>query len=89
MVKKTKKYTRIGGMNKDKSRHKKAHIILGQNIRNIREAKNISQEELAFKLSSARNYIGCVERGEKFPSLDFIFDIALALNVDAREFFEF
>lgn len=33
-------------------------------------------------ISSARNYIGCIERAEKFPSLNTILDIAQALNCD-------
>ncbi|MBR3604593.1 MAG: helix-turn-helix transcriptional regulator [Candidatus Gastranaerophilales bacterium] len=76
-------------MNKDKKRHLKSHIILGQNIRQIRELNKMSQEELGFRIKSARNYIGCIERGEKSPSLDIIFDIAEALNVEAKVFFEF
>ena len=76
-------------MNKDKSRHFKYHIILGQNIRHIREAKKLSQEELGFRIKSARNYIGCIERGEKSPSLDVLFDIAQALNVNIKVFFDF
>lgn len=76
-------------MNKDKSRHSKLHIILGQNIKHIREQKNLSQEELGFQIKSARNYIGCIERGEKSPSLDVIFDIAQALDVEPKVFFEF
>lgn len=75
-------------MNKDKSRHLKSHIILGQNIRYIRENKKLSQEELGFRIKSARNYIGCIERGEKSPSLDVLFDIALALNCNVCEFFK-
>lgn len=75
-------------MNKDKSRHLKSHIILGQNIRCIRENKKLSQEELGFRIKSARNYIGCIERGEKSPSLDVLFDIALALNCNVCEFFK-
>lgn len=75
-------------MNKDKTRHIKSHKILGNNIRQAREAKKLSQEELGFKIGSARNYIGCIERGEKSPSLDVIFDIALALNCKVCEFFK-
>ena len=74
-------------MNKDKKRHFKSHITLGQNIRQIRELNGLSQEELGFRIKSARNYIGCIERGEKSPSLDIIFDIAHALNCNAGEFF--
>jgi len=69
-------------VNKDKTRHNKLHIILGQNIKQIRESKKLSQEELAFKIHSARNYIGCIERGEKSPSLDVVFDIAKVLEID-------
>ena len=75
-------------MNKDKSRHFHKHIILGQNIRQIRESKQLSQEELGFRIKSARNYIGCIERGEKSPSLDVIFDIAQAMNCSICDLFK-
>ena len=74
-------------MNKDKTRHLKSHKILGSNIRQARKAKKLSQEELGFQIQSARNYIGCIERGEKSPSLDIIFDIAEVLNCNVCEFF--
>ena len=67
-------------MKRDNSRHQKAYKTIGKNIRLLRESKNISQEELAFRISSSRNYIGCIERGEKYPSLAFILDIAVALG---------
>lgn len=79
------KYTKIGGMKKDKSRHQKSFQTLGENIRNVRKSKNISQEELAFRISSARNYIGCIERNEKIPSIAVILDIRNALNCDLNE----
>lgn len=72
-------------MAKDKNRHIKFYKLLGENIRKFRLKKDISQEELAFMISSARNYIGCIERAEKFPSLNTILDIASALNCDIRE----
>lgn len=49
---------------------------------------NISQEESAFRISSARNYIGCIERGEKFPSIALTCEIAKALNTKITELFE-
>ncbi len=72
-------------MNKDKSRHLNSYKKLGMNIRNIRTNKKLSQEELAFRISSARNYIGCIERGEKFPSLAILMDIASALNCKVQD----
>ncbi len=83
-----KKYTKIGGMNKDKKRHSKSFKTIGENIRNIRIKKNISQEELAFRISSARNYIGCIERAEKFPSMSMLLDISLALNCKLKDIIE-
>lgn len=46
---------------------------IGDNIRKAREAKRLSQEELAFLINSARNYIGCIERAEKFASVTMLF----------------
>ncbi len=54
---------------------------VGNNIRVARKAKNLSQEELAFKINSARNFIGCIERGEKAPTVYVLYKIAAVLNV--------
>lgn len=75
-------------MNKDKSRHINKYKILGQNIRKLRNNKQMSQEELAFRISSTRNYIGCIERCEKVPSLAFVFDIAEGLNCTLMDLLE-
>ena len=72
-------------MSKDKYRHFEKYKILGHNIRNIRKKQGLSQEELAFRISSARNYIGCIERAEKLPSLNTVFDIADVLKVNIKE----
>ena len=53
---------------------------LGERIRNIRQKKGLSQEELAFKINSARNFIGCIERGEKSPTIYTLYKISLILN---------
>ena len=72
---------------KNNTRHLNSYKILGKNIRTLREAKNISQEELAFSILSTRNYIGCIERAEKFPSLAMILDIAKALDCKLNDLF--
>ena len=74
-------------MDKDRSRHNKSYIKLGNNIRYFRKEKNLSQEELAFRISSARNYIGCIERAEKIPSLTTILDIAIVLECKLSDLF--
>jgi transcriptional regulator with XRE-family HTH domain len=45
-------------------------------IRQYREQKKYSQEELAHEAGYHRNYIGQLERGEKSPSLTAIFNFA-------------
>lgn len=58
---------------------------LGNNIRKSRNALNISQEELAFKINSARNFVGCIERAEKSPTIITLCKIANALNIKLEE----
>lgn len=75
-------------MYKDKSRHINTYKILGRNIRNLRKNRNISQEVLADKISSARNYVGCIERAEKVPSIAVILDIKNVLNCEISDLFD-
>ena len=61
---------------------------IGDNIRKAREAKRLSQEELAFLINSARNYIGCIERAEKFASVTMLKKIADALDLKLADLFK-
>ena len=54
---------------------------LGKRIRRFRETQNLSQEELAYKASVHRTYLGGIERGERNPSLKNLAAIARALNI--------
>jgi len=61
----------------------------GERVRELRLAKNISQEELAFRAGIHRNYLGGVERGERNPCLKNIAAIAKALDISLPELFTF
>jgi transcriptional regulator with XRE-family HTH domain len=61
----------------------------GERIRRLREAKGLSQEELAFRASMHRTYLGGIERGERNPSLKNISAIAEALDVSLSELFNY
>jgi len=61
---------------------------LGNNIRKLRQECGLSQEELAFKINSARNFVGCIERAEKSPTIYTLYKIANALNVTVSELTE-
>ena len=79
----------MGGMARDKNKYQDIYKQIGFNIKKQRKILGISQEELAFRLQSARNYIGCIERGEKQPSLPFLLDIADILNCNVKNLFDF
>jgi transcriptional regulator with XRE-family HTH domain len=64
-------------------------IKLGSKIADYRKAKDFSQEELGFLIKSARNYIGCIERGEKSPSIKTLQKIAKALDIQIKDLFDF
>lgn len=55
----------------------------GNALRKRRTELGLSQESLAFRCGSHRNYIGEIERGEKSPSLHIVFSIAEALEIEA------
>lgn len=57
------------------------NIKVGNNIRNIRQSKSLSQEQLADKACVHRTYIGMIERAEKNITLVSLEKIAKALSV--------
>jgi len=61
----------------------------GDKVRELRRAKGLSQEELAFRAGVHRNYLGGIERGERNPALDNIAAIAKALGVNPSELLQF
>jgi transcriptional regulator with XRE-family HTH domain len=64
------------------STEKKFLKQIGDNIKQLRTAQNVSQEDLAFKANLDRSYIGSVERGERNISLINFKKIADALKID-------
>lgn len=64
------------------------HKRLGNRIKELRKEKNMTQEDLAFKVSVDRSYMGFVERGEKNPTLDKLIKIAQSLSVSLSELFK-
>jgi transcriptional regulator with XRE-family HTH domain len=61
---------------------------LGRRIRELRQAKGISQEALADLAGIHRTYMSDVERGERNISIDNIAAIASALGVRTATLFE-
>jgi HSP20 family molecular chaperone IbpA len=57
-------------------------------LRNIRRAKNLSQEELARQLGVSRQAIIALEQGTSLPSLPVVMALLRALDIPFTELFE-
>ena len=55
--------------------------MLNVNIANLRKARGISQEQLAELLNTSRQAVSKWERGESYPDLDKLKDLAVFFNV--------
>lgn len=55
--------------------------IFGSNLRQLRVASGLSQEELANRAGLHRTYISSVERGHRNVTIESIFALAEALGV--------
>lgn len=58
---------------------------IGQLVRNKRTEKKISQESLALLCGIDRSYLGRIERGEVNLTVEKLYEIASALEVDMKE----
>jgi transcriptional regulator with XRE-family HTH domain len=61
----------------------------GKRLKELRLARGLSQEELAFRVGVHRTYLGGIERGERNPSLRNLAAIAKGLGVSLPELFSF
>lgn len=62
--------------------------IFIDNLRRIRRKKNITQEKLAEICQTETSYIGQIEIGRRFPSINLIEKIAEALEIPAYILFK-
>lgn len=59
--------------------------LIGQRIKEKRQEKGYSQEELAELIKASRSHIGNVESGQKGTSLEMIVNIANELGCSAND----
>lgn len=63
-----------------------AKEIIGKKIKRLREKKNMTQQELADLIKADRQYVWKLENGKKNITLDYLDNIAKALQVQQSEF---
>lgn len=56
--------------------------VVAKNLRRLRQAKGLSQEELADRADINRNYVGLLEREEHAATVDMLEKLAAVLEVD-------
>lgn len=64
-------------------------VLLGMKIKELRKVKHLSQEELSDKIGISPKHLSRLEMGRGFPSLETLEKIAVILNVELKEFFDF
>lgn len=63
--------------------------LFGRKIKEYRKKKNLTQAQLAELVNVDDKHISCIESGKNFPSPDLIERLAISLNVEPKDLFEF
>ena len=61
----------------------------GENFRKVRESKNLTQEELAYRCELPLSQVGRIERGVHSPTLSTIYILADGLDVEPMTLLNF
>ena len=59
--------------------------VFAANLRRLRHAKGLSQEDLAYEADVNRSYMSKLEKGGSFPGLEIIGKLAGVLEVEPAE----
>jgi transcriptional regulator with XRE-family HTH domain len=63
-------------------------VSFGKVLRNLREEKNLSQEQLALLSELDRTYISLLERGKRRPTINTLIALSEALEIEPSEIIE-
>ena len=64
-------------------------VLFGRKVRSTRESSGKTRETVAEDAAITPNYLGEIERGEKWPSLDIIIALSESFAVSPPALFEF
>jgi transcriptional regulator with XRE-family HTH domain len=62
-------------------------MAVGKRIRDVRQAKGISQDKLAYSIPLDRAHIGMIENGRRAATIPTLVKLATALQCEVGEFF--
>ena len=62
---------------------------LGKRIKEIRESKKLSREDIAFACNFSGSYMGMIERAEYDFKISKLYNISKALDIDIKELLDF
>ena len=65
--------------------NKTSGLAFAQTLITLRKTANLTQAELATKLDISTGYVSSVENGTECPSLNFVIEVALQLNLELSE----
>jgi transcriptional regulator with XRE-family HTH domain len=63
--------------------------LFGRRLRSLREQRGLTQEQLGEQADVSFKHLGAIERGSENPTIELVGKLATALNVQARDLFEF
>jgi len=63
--------------------------LLGIRIKELRKSRNFSQQKLAEIVGIGPKHLSRIEVGKSFPSLETLEKLAIALDLELKDFFEF
>ena len=78
-----KKVKRGGTMTKEE-----LNVLIGQNVRRERKARDMSIEELARVMDFSVSFIGLMERGQRGVMTHNVYKLAKIFGVSVKKFFE-
>ena len=71
------------------NRNQEYIIAFGKHLRNLRESKRLTQDELADKCEIPLSQVGRMERGTRSPTLSTILILAKGLGVEPKMLLDF
>jgi DNA-binding XRE family transcriptional regulator len=74
---------------KSKQKMTKQDLRLARHLQKVRQAKGITQEQLAEKVGVSTTWIGYVETGLYRPNLTLVYKIARVLGVEVKDLIPF